>query len=242
MADYLFPFEHEHPITSPYGPRGSGFHEGTDFGWTPQEGQSFPVLATAPGTIVYVADESAYGGGLVVNIDHPEGTKSKYFHLDHWTVEMGQEVAAGELIAMSGDSGVPGQPHLHFQLHEPAGNPIDPMSVLTWPDETLTEEEVLEVPNYACALLRNEFAQTFVHNGITRRYILNQDGLNVLVGSGLCNPNIQDLPAVYIDSIPWDMNDPYYPSNPRGRMVGMVDRSELDDTAASERYGGDRQE
>lgn len=137
-----FPFYEEHPVTSPYGPRGGGFHGGTDFGWTPETGQSFPVCATDAGTVVYCADESAYGGGNVVNIDHDDGHQSRYFHLAYWTIEVGQRVAAGEQIAMSGDTGVPGQPHLHFELLDGNGNRYDPVTVLEWPDATTPPPDV----------------------------------------------------------------------------------------------------
>jgi murein DD-endopeptidase MepM/ murein hydrolase activator NlpD len=210
---YRYPFNEPHHVSSPYGPRGSGFHGGVDFGWEPETGPSFPVLATQEGTVCYLADESAYGGGNVINIDHPDGGQSRYFHLHHWEVELGQAVGMGEQIAMSGDTGVPGQPHLHFELLDANGARYDPLTVLVWTDDEPEPGEDPEMPSYACSLLRNEYAQVFVHDGLTRRWLPNQDAINVLLGTGLCNPNIQDVPAVYLDTIPWDPADPYYPTS-----------------------------
>jgi murein DD-endopeptidase MepM/ murein hydrolase activator NlpD len=213
VTTYRYPFHEPHPVTSPFGPRGLGFHGGTDFGWVPETGTSFPVLAAADGVINYCADESRFGGGRTVHINHG-AEQSRYFHLREWYVSPGQAVAEGELIAMSGDTGVPGQPHLHFELLDENGNRYDPVTVLVWPDEPAPEpEEEPEMPSYTCTLLRNEYSQVFVQNGLTRRYIPDQDALNIVLGTGLCNPNIQDSAARIIDSIPWDTNDPYHPDH-----------------------------
>jgi hypothetical protein len=146
MTTYRYPFDGDHPVTSPYGPRGDGFHHGTDFGWLADEGPSFAVLATAAGTVVYVADETSSGGGRTMTVAHDDGGQSRYYHLADPIAELGEWVTAGELIAWSGDTGVEGSPHLHFELHDPAGNTYDPMTVLVWPADDLEPPVPSPVP------------------------------------------------------------------------------------------------
>jgi murein DD-endopeptidase MepM/ murein hydrolase activator NlpD len=59
-----------------------------------------------------------------VIITHADGTHGRYFHIaqNGSLVAVGQDVAQGDPIALSGDSGESTEPHLHFVV-EPAGNP-----------------------------------------------------------------------------------------------------------------------
>lgn len=90
------------------------------------------IFAVEGGT---VQDTTTYtGAGLTVRISHPaQGTYSRYLHLKSQNVAWGQEVKKGQLIARSGDTGLPPDdpvnypPHLHFQvetLPEPNGQTI----------------------------------------------------------------------------------------------------------------------
>ena len=91
------------------------------------------VVAARGGRVTSVREDSNLGGcsrfysasANYVVIDHGDGTSGLYLHLayDSVTVEVGQMVARGEPIAISGETGVtcagegmaPG-PHLHFQV------------------------------------------------------------------------------------------------------------------------------
>ena len=56
-----------------------------------------------------------------MNIEHPDGTVAFYAHLmqESVVVGVGQQVARGELIALSGNSGATGGlPHLHFGVYQ----------------------------------------------------------------------------------------------------------------------------
>lgn len=134
MNRYQYPFTGYHPVTSPYGPRSGGFHAGTDFGWNVDEGQSFPVCASAPGRVVYYADEGQ-GGGRTMTVAHDGGEQTRYYHLDHPVEGVGADVARGQVIAMSGATGGVA-PHLHFQIHTASGATVDPMAVLVPWDES----------------------------------------------------------------------------------------------------------
>lgn len=226
MDNYFhFPFAGDHPVTSPYGWRTingvQDFHPGTDFGWNPDEGPSFPVLASAEGDVVYYADEGV-GGGRTMTLAHEGGEQSRYYHLDHNVVSVGDHVALGQWIAMSGNTGGVA-PHLHFEIHDRNGQTIDPMTVLQTveaqgppePVPTPAPIPVLEDDNMAfpISIIRNsETAQVYATNGMTKRYLASQDAITLLVDSGLAKPaadpanperaEILDRPAVYVGMIP----------------------------------------
>jgi murein DD-endopeptidase MepM/ murein hydrolase activator NlpD len=83
------------------------------------------VLAARGGTVKSIRDDSpddgeGYGEHNYVFIQHTDGTVAFYAHLmqDGVLVEPGDEVAAGDLIAFSGNSGLTGgRPHLHFGVY-----------------------------------------------------------------------------------------------------------------------------
>jgi septal ring factor EnvC (AmiA/AmiB activator) len=82
-----------------------------------------PVRAVAPGRVIF-ADWLA-GLGLLIIVDHGGGYMSLYGHNDHLYARVGQQVAAGQLIAAAGDSGGASRPELYFGIR--AGiRPIDP--------------------------------------------------------------------------------------------------------------------
>ena len=54
--------------------------------------------------------------GNFVLLEHPEGYQSKYGHLSRIIAVQGMRVRAGEVIALSGNSGRSSAPHLHFEI------------------------------------------------------------------------------------------------------------------------------
>lgn len=103
-------------FTSPYCYDG---HEGTDYSLyfelvLAAESGHVTFKGTGPGT-----------SGRVIHIDHGNGYESRYLHLNSWLVNVGDEVVAGQPIAISGDSGIPGVYHLHFEVRH-NGNIVDP--------------------------------------------------------------------------------------------------------------------
>lgn len=92
-------------------PRG---HNGIDFRTKQTNGDwTVPVYAAMKG-VVSEADENMWNGKFV-RIDHPNGFQSVYLHLSEISVETGQEVASGQKIGISGNSGGASEaPHLHF--------------------------------------------------------------------------------------------------------------------------------
>ena len=78
-----------------------------------------PFIAARAGTVYEVVeDQSSTGGGAgnYVTIDHGDNTYAKYYHSpkDGIDVEVGDEVAQGDVLGVVGRSGLAGYPHLHF--------------------------------------------------------------------------------------------------------------------------------
>lgn len=73
-----------------------------------------PVYATGDGTISYVGQRGGYG--TAIEIDHGFGYSTVYGHLSKPLVVEGQKVKRGQVIALSGNSGLSTGPHLHYEV------------------------------------------------------------------------------------------------------------------------------
>lgn len=103
------------PITSGYGPRWGGFHNGMDIAAP----MYTPVVAAAAGQVVTVGRPYAASGdtAVVVIIAHGNNISTLVGHLDdrRWPpVAVGQRVAAGQVIGYVGMTGWTTGPHTHF--------------------------------------------------------------------------------------------------------------------------------
>lgn len=131
-------------------PRGTHFHSGLDIRTNGVTG--YKVYAINDGYVSRIK-VSAYGYGNALYIDHPDGTTSVYAHLskfnsfiDSVTMAMHYQkesfeldeylapgtivVNKGEVIALSGNSGGSGGPHLHFEIRDTkTQEPINPQSL-----------------------------------------------------------------------------------------------------------------
>ena len=88
----------------------SGNHRGMDL----RAKIGTKVLAPNKGKIVFADTLKAFGGTLV--LDHGQGIHTLYFHLSKFKVTLGQTVKKGEIIALSGNSGISSGPHLHWGM------------------------------------------------------------------------------------------------------------------------------
>ena len=86
-------------------------HQGVDYAMA--EGSS--VFATADGTVREVSDKNSTMGKTIV-IDHGIGYRTSYSHLLSTLVRRGQKVQRGDVIALSGNSGLSLAPHLHYEV------------------------------------------------------------------------------------------------------------------------------
>lgn len=101
----------------------STFHEGNDI----PAPMGTPVVAYKSGTVSFVGDSGS--GGNMVQIDHPDGTKSVYLHLQDGSFQVipGQTVSQGQQIANVGSTGISTGPHLDFRIMV-NGKYVDPKS------------------------------------------------------------------------------------------------------------------
>ncbi len=116
-------------ITSEYGYRTdpfSGqrtFHTGIDM--AAPEGSH--VLSAQDG-LVSTCKYDEVGGWYIV-IDHAGQLQTYYGHLSKILVQEGDNIQAGQMIALSGNSGKTTGPHLHFEVVD-RGKNVDPASYL----------------------------------------------------------------------------------------------------------------
>ena len=73
-----------------------------------------PIKVVADGTITFAAYSGSYG--YLVKVDHGNGVETWYGHTSKILVKEGQEVKAGDTIALVGSTGNSTGPHLHFEV------------------------------------------------------------------------------------------------------------------------------
>ncbi|HYK07467.1 MAG TPA: peptidoglycan DD-metalloendopeptidase family protein [Gaiellaceae bacterium] len=110
-------------LTSGFGWRWGRMHEGVDIAVS----NGTPVVAAAAGTVIVAGWMGGYGNLVVV--DHGGGISTAYGHNTSVTVGLGQQVAQGQLIAYSGNTGHSTGPHVHFEVRI-NGGAVDPMGYL----------------------------------------------------------------------------------------------------------------
>ena len=95
-------------------------HFGVDIAAAPKES----VLATLDGTVMYAGYDLNQGN--VIQLQHKNGFVSVYKHNELLLKEPGEQVVAGEAIALVGNTGkLSTGPHLHFELWY-NGKPVNP--------------------------------------------------------------------------------------------------------------------
>ena len=113
-------------LTASYGMRIHPFyrtlqsHQGVDY--TVPEGSR--VFATADGRVKEIATRATAGRTIV--IDHGNGYETSYSHLLAVNVRRGQEVRRGDIIGLSGNTGLSIAPHLHYEVRH-NGMRVDPI-------------------------------------------------------------------------------------------------------------------
>jgi len=118
-------------LTSPFGARWGGFHNGLDIANVMYS----PIVAAAAGRVTTVGKPYlAYGDtATVVIIAHGNNFSTLYGHLDDRVhppiVQVGQYVNAGQVIAYEGMTGWTTGPHLHFMTIV-NGRAVDPLPYL----------------------------------------------------------------------------------------------------------------
>ncbi len=90
--------------------------------------ENTPIKSVADGVVVL--SEWTTNTGFVIIVDHGNGLISSYKHNASLTKKQGDLVEAGEVIAVSGNTGdLSTGPHLHFELWS-NGYPVDPTNFI----------------------------------------------------------------------------------------------------------------
>ncbi|MGB0835219.1 MAG: M23 family metallopeptidase [Psychrobium sp.] len=103
-------------MSSLYGMRNDPFngklamHKGVDFAG--KDGDD--VMATGAGVVTWSGKR--YGYGLLVEIDHGAGLKTRYAHAKELKVNVGDVVSKGEIIALMGNTGRSTGAHVHYEV------------------------------------------------------------------------------------------------------------------------------
>lgn len=134
--------------------RDTHFHSGVDIRTNNVIG--LPVLASKSGYISHVS-VSPTGFGNAIYVRHPDGYTTLYGHLDKFKDDLAQyvlkeqyrkrsstislyfkpdqfPVSQGDTIALSGNSGSSGGPHLHFDIRDRNNFALNPLMVESFPE------------------------------------------------------------------------------------------------------------
>jgi murein DD-endopeptidase MepM/ murein hydrolase activator NlpD len=103
-----------------FGDRRTYFYNGQQISDSIHNGVDLASLANAPieasnsGIVLFTGMIGIYGNSVI--IDHGMGLSSIYSHLSSISAKTGQEVKRGEVIGVSGATGLAGGDHLHFGI------------------------------------------------------------------------------------------------------------------------------
>lgn len=127
---------------SGFGPRvaptagASTDHKGVDIGLP----IGTNVRAIMDGTVQYVGFDSPTAGNYI-EVMHDGGVLSRYIHGSEILAKKGDKVKQGQVIMLSGNTGVSTGPHLHFAISV-NGRPVDPVAWLDDHDEAITPVKI----------------------------------------------------------------------------------------------------
>ncbi|QIZ85089.1 M23 family metallopeptidase [Bermanella marisrubri] len=116
-------------MSSRYGQRTDPFtgrlawHSGVDFaGKTGSD-----IISVASGVVTWASKR--YGYGLLVEVNHGNGYKTRYAHCDEIVVKVGDVVRKGQVVALMGSTGRSTGPHVHFEVYK-NGRTVDPAAYI----------------------------------------------------------------------------------------------------------------
>lgn len=129
---YYHPFNGR--VTSKFGPRKKRYHYGVDIDL--ETGDA--VSAAFDGKIRIAKKSKTYGNVIVIR--HSNGLETYYAHLSKISVEVGQDVYAGDVIGLGGNTGRSRGSHLHFEVRY-LGQPINPTEIISFDNQQLHSDK-----------------------------------------------------------------------------------------------------
>ena len=122
-------------VISPYGKRDGRMHTGVDLKTKAKD----KIYAAFDGEVVFSEKFSGYG--KLVRIRHANGLETYYAHNSKNLVKVGQRVKAGQVIALTGQTGRATTPHLHFETRI-NGKPQNPAIYFDFNKQVVHEKAV----------------------------------------------------------------------------------------------------
>jgi murein DD-endopeptidase MepM/ murein hydrolase activator NlpD len=114
----------------------SGSHSGVDF----RASVGTSVKSMGEGTVIGTGDTDIYCKGASfgkwVFIKYNNGLSSTYGHLSAISAKTGQNVSAGDIVALSGNTGHTTGPHLHVTVYASGGAKVDTVPSLSCSGKT----------------------------------------------------------------------------------------------------------
>ncbi len=132
--DFVMPWDGE--VTSRYGYRKGRYHNGIDINLNTGD----TVLAAFSGKVRYSRYNDSGFGNLVI-IRHFNGLETFYAHLSKLLVVPNQEVKAGDVIGLGGNTGRSYGAHLHFETRF-YDAPINPEEIIDFKAKELRDENL----------------------------------------------------------------------------------------------------
>ncbi|MCF6201760.1 MAG: M23 family metallopeptidase, partial [Hydrogenimonas sp.] len=118
-----------------------------------------PVWTTANGVVEYAGYHKRSGYGNLVIVDHGFGFKTYYGHLKRVSVRTGDTLIKGDIVGISGNSGLSTAPHLHYEIRF-LTRPLNPYRFIKWKKESYRSifKKVKRVPWESLIALVNHMA------------------------------------------------------------------------------------
>ena len=123
-------------VISPYGGRGGRHHAGTDI----KSFHNDSVRAVFAGAVVMSGPFSGYGN--CVQIRHLNGLTTLYSHNTSNLVKVGDQVSAGQAIALEGRTGRATTDHVHFEIRV-AGRHYNPNLIFDHEHHRLFKHQIV---------------------------------------------------------------------------------------------------
>lgn len=140
-------------VSSPFGLRFDPFdgslamHSGLDI----RGGHGQGIRATAGGRVVEAGAQGGYG--MMIEIDHGAGMRTRYAHLSGVEVYVGERVERGQRIGRMGSTGRSTATHLHYEVRV-NGRAIDPRPFLEANPDVLEIQSIADRRDDSDALAR----------------------------------------------------------------------------------------
>ncbi len=179
FSQFCFPLKNNE-VTSDFGWRRWKYHYGIDL--RVKVGDS--VLNCFDGMVRIAQRSKSYGNTVVVR--HHNGLETLYAHLSKIYVTPNQEIKAGDVVGLAGNTGRSTGPHLHFEIRY-LGGPINPNHIIDFNTMNLIKDTLI-VNNQTFSYLEDVLKARYhtVRKGDTLGKIAKKYGVSI---NRLCKLN-----------------------------------------------------